>query len=391
LAEADWHRYQLVCSEPEAAAAIDARNPEAAHAADLAAIERQRTCIACLDEVVRWQPDNARAQVDLAQSHLRLFDLLQSTAVNAMPLAQLRDAAVQSRFGAREELTAWLARAVGEHWRHLEDALRHAQRAVSLCPMEGSAHVYLGELAFLDGDRGDSQKACIEQALRLRPFDGEVLYAAAMESLMAGDVEGYVQQLQRSYRAGRVSRQRILRELVARSPEESLDPLAEFVMATYSPSVDDLWFLHSVAADRVGVNAGSPSVNESLTAVRRRVAAAMENAAAAVSGAEAARHWLGAARLYALIHDGPRALPAARNAYACDPNNYDVRYALAESLLAERLPGEAEQHFHWCLQRKPDDATLADRYRQALGDAISARPDRPESSTAAAKESEGRR
>ena len=284
MAEPSWHRYELARYAPEAAPpAIDSRDLEAGRKADLAAIERERKCIACLEGVVRRQPDNAQAHVHLAQSHLRLFDLLQSTGVNAMPLPQLRDAAVQSQFRTREELTAWLSRAVGDHWQHLEHALRHAREGLSLCPVEGKAYVYLGELAFLEGDRGAVEKTCVEQALRLRPFDGNVLYAVAMEALVAGDLEGYVQRLQRSYRSGRIHRQHVLRELVARAPEEALDWMAQFVIGTFAPSAEDLRFLHGVAAGRAGP--------EALVGPRRRLAAALQTAAEAARGPEAARMW----------------------------------------------------------------------------------------------------
>jgi O-antigen ligase/tetratricopeptide (TPR) repeat protein len=378
IAEPDWHRYELARDAREAAfPAMGSRGPETARKADLAALDREKQCLGWLQSVVRWQPDHAQAHVELAQCHLRIFDLLQSTGINPMPLPQLRDAAVQSRFSTREELTAWLARAVGDHWQHLEHALRHARQGLALCPLQGKAYVYVGELAFLEGDRGQLQTACVDQAIRVRPFDGEVLYAAAMEALVAGDLTQYVGYLQRSFRCGRTCRQHVIRELVTGVPEEGIEPMTQFLIETFSPGLEELRFLQDVAARRA-----KPG---DLVALRRRLAAAAAAEAQAASGAKAAALWLEACRAYAALGDGPHALRSAQSACACDPNNYDVRYALSLCLIEQESFAEAQGHLSWCLRRRPEDRTLEQRYKEALRGGLDRR------GPTAAREGEDRR
>jgi O-antigen ligase/tetratricopeptide (TPR) repeat protein len=378
VAEPDWHRYQLARQTHEAAPSrLDACDAQAGGRADPGGIERENQWIGWLQRVVRWQPDHAEAHVELAQCHLRLFDMLQQGGVNAMPLAQLREAALQSRFANRDELAGWLARAVGEHWKHLESALRHARQGLALSPLEGRAYVYLGELAFLDAGRGPSHRAYVDQAVRVRPFDGEVLYAAAMEAMVAGDVTQCVELLQRSCLCGRDHRQRVLRQLVAAVPGEGLDPMAQFIVETFSPGLEDLRYLHGVAAQR--------AKPEELGWLRRRLAAEVEAAAQAAYGPAAARLWLEAQSLHAALGDTPGALGRARNAYACDPNSYDVRSALGMCLLRDKRFAEAESHLYWCLQRRPEDRSVQNQYREALKGRLD------QGGSTAAREGEGRR
>ena len=378
MAEPDWHRYELARYAQEATpAAIDSGDPQSVRKAHVAAVERERKWMTWLESVVRWQPDHAEAHVELAQCHLRLFDLAQSAGPNPMPLPQLREAAVQSQFPTRDELTAWLGRAVGDHWHHLEHALRHAKRGLALCPLQGKAYLYVGELAFLESVPGHPQKDYVDQAIRVRPFDGEVLYAAAMEALVAGDLTQYVGYLQRSFRCGRACRQHVIRELVAGVPEEGIEPMTQFLIETFAPGLEDLRFLYSVAAGRARP--------DGMVALRRRLAAAAEAAAQAARGAEAAALWLEAHQAYAALHDGPQALRCAQTAFACDPNNYDVRYALSLCLIERKSFAEAQQHLSWCLKRRPEDRSLEQRYREALRGRLDSR------GQTAAREGEGRR
>ena len=116
------------------------------------ALEVERWLISRLDDVVYWDRDNARAHLELAECHLRLFEQIQRTAENPMSLANLRDAAIQSRFCSREALKQWLSQAVGAHLDHLPQALQHVRQALRLSPLQGRGYVYLAELCFLEGD-----------------------------------------------------------------------------------------------------------------------------------------------------------------------------------------------------------------------------------------------
>jgi len=86
---------------------------ETATPAGQVSLEAEERMRAELETVVRVDPDDARAHLELAACYLRLFEHHQRHAVNVMPLGQIRDAAMQSRFPSRKALDRWLGRAVG--------------------------------------------------------------------------------------------------------------------------------------------------------------------------------------------------------------------------------------------------------------------------------------
>ncbi len=359
LAEPDWMRYQLSRLAGEAhPLAANPGGPAADEKAKQTAVETERKHIAWLEEVTRWQPEHARAHVELAERYLRLFDLLQISAENPMPLAHLREAVIAAGFSSRSELTAWLRRAVGEHWLHLERALWHAREGLSLCPLQGEAYVFLAEMAFLEGMGEAAKTAYLDQALRVRPFDGEVLYAAGKEALVAGDVEQGIDYLKRCFQCGPIYRQRVMQELVAHALPEALEGTLRFLVAAFEPGLEDLRFLQGVAS-----HYGRP---EELVLFRRYYAEQAEAQARASRGPEAARLWTEAHGVHALLGDDDRALDCARQAQTCDPDNYDVRYALAARLLRQGLFAEAEPHLSWCLKRRPDNRALERMYKEVL-------------------------
>jgi tetratricopeptide (TPR) repeat protein len=76
---------------------------------------------------------------------------------------------------------AWLAARCG---RDLDQALKHARRAVELEPSEASYHAALGEVYFQRGQRGQALEA-MAQCLRLAP-DSSV-FRRQCERIAAGD------------------------------------------------------------------------------------------------------------------------------------------------------------------------------------------------------------
>ena len=243
LAQPYWDEYLLARN------AAQAQSPATPNAA-LADAEMQRQWIACLENVVRWQPTHARAHLALAESHRRLFDALQTNAENQMSLANIRDAAIRSQFPSREALVAWLSRAVGEHWMHLERALHHARQALRLCPLQGRAYVYLAELSFLGGADATVGRACVQQALRVRPYDGAVLYAAGTEALLAGDAARWLECSKRAFRSGRRQQQQLMGDLAAGTSAENLPVLIDFILREFQPDLQALRFLHGACERR---------------------------------------------------------------------------------------------------------------------------------------------
>ncbi|MCR4412028.1 MAG: O-antigen ligase family protein [Thermoguttaceae bacterium] len=388
LAEPAWHRY-LIARKPvgasSSARSLDAEEGDPLarrdHAdANRAAAARQR--LAELEEVVRWSPDHARARLELAEASLRLFDLCQMGAENSMSLCDVRDAVFASRFPSREALEAWLARAVGEHWGLLRKAIDQTRHALRLCPLQGRGYLFLAELCFLEGEGDRAKNAYLAQAVRVRPYDGDIHLAVAQQALRAGDTAGWLEHLHRAYQAGRPYQQRLIRDLIAATPVQGLGAMIGFLIDEFHPNVDGLRAMYHAAteferAERFAMLAPADrpaalgEVRAQLAPLRAGLARWAETEAATRSGTEAARLWLDAARCYRELADA-RAADCARRAVRCDPNQYDARHEAALCLIDARELAEAEPHVQWCLQRRPDDRTLVRRFQEALRESLDA-------------------
>lgn len=361
VAQVHWERYLRSLDASEAPGAIGTNLAASGEpTVDAAALEKEEKRIATLEQVVRWQPDHARAQLSLAQSHLRVFDLLQVTATNPMSLPNIRDAAIQSQshFPTRQARDEWMHRAFGEHCRHLHLALWHSRRALALCPLQGTGYLYLAELAFLDGAGDSCKKACIQQALRVRPHDAYVLYTAANEAWMAGDPARWLDYARQAFQGDVAFKRRLIDDLIGHTAPEGIEPMAEFIIKEFQPDLTGLSFLLAACKPR--------ATPEQLLPLRRYYAQAAASEARAARGEQAARQWLLASRLYVEMRDGQRALECARGAQASLPSAFETRRALALRLVDQGLLAEAESHLRWCLQQKPDDAALRKSYQQTL-------------------------
>ncbi|MCD4727206.1 MAG: O-antigen ligase family protein, partial [Pirellulales bacterium] len=277
MAQRFWDEYFVARNVMHIRPATD-QNPESADE------KIQRRWIACLDNVVRRSPTHIKAHLALAEAHRRLFDSLQAKSENRMSLAHIRGAALQSRFPSREALDGWLSRAVGDHWVHLQQCLDHTLKALLLCPLEGRAYVYLAELSFLRGGNDAVRHSYLQQALRVRPYDGAVLQAAASEALLAGDVRGWLDYAKRAFRSGPRRQRQIIGELTSATPAKDLPAVADYVIREFQPDLEGLRLLHAECAKRC-----PPEQLKSLTRCRIKKA---EAEATKLGNVEAARVWM---------------------------------------------------------------------------------------------------
>ena len=350
VAQTHWDQYRIdrLAVEAQSATAPDA----------LVEAELIRRWIGHLEQVLRWQPSHASAHLALADCHRRLFEALQKESDNPMPLAHLRDAARQSRFPSRAALNEWLGRAVGDHWHHLDESLHHIRAALALCPLEGRAYIHLAELSFLEGADDAIERAYIDQALRVRPFDGAVLYAAANDALLKGDRRRWLDLTKRAYNNSRRQQSQVLGNLVNNTPAEALPVLIDNILREFQPDRQAARLLYNLVARRCPA--------EQLKPLASYLAQVTETEASQLSGKEAATAWLESQSLHGRLDDAAASLRCARNALECDPDNYDVHVRVAQCLLKKDMYVEAESHARWCLNRTPDSPLAAHLLREAL-------------------------
>ena len=171
-----------------------------------------------LERVVAWDPNFARARLRLATHLLSEFERRQQAAANAMDVSQIADAALASQFKSPAELKSWLGRAFGADCELLYQALDHAHAGVAQCPLQGEGYLALANLCFLEGATRAEVGAYVDQGLRVRPHDGELLFEVGRRALVDGDVETAMRQWTKCFRDTGPHQLKIIYLLAGRVP-----------------------------------------------------------------------------------------------------------------------------------------------------------------------------
>ncbi|HLA84606.1 MAG TPA: O-antigen ligase family protein, partial [Thermoguttaceae bacterium] len=297
----------------------------------------EKRILADLEQVVRWYPEHAAAHLSLARCRLHLFDMLQMTSANPMSLPQIRDAVIasQDRFPSPRARDEWMRRALGDHCEHLHHALVHVRTGLRRSPLQAKGYLYLAELCFLDKAASAPKQAYLEQALRVRPYDGDVLETAARETyeaILSGDLESWLTFARRTVRSETRCKKRLIEDLVNVTPPEGIGPVIEFIVTQLQPDLEGLVFLHGASKPRASA--------EQLKPLQQFLAQTAERDARRAANREAAPLWRCAAGAYVDLGEPKEAIRCLRGAHASDPGNVDVRYRLGCLLL---VSGDAEE------------------------------------------------
>lgn len=335
---------------PEDPAALAAAEEKAEAARKAAEIDAEERMAAELLETVRWNPRHARAQLALAASYMRLFHFAQETAVNRMPLSQIRDAAIAADYGSRAELNAWLARAVGEHYVYLDRALDHTRQALNLCPLLGEGYLYLGELCFLEGARGAAKSAYVEQALCVRRHDGTVLFHAGREAWLAGRPEEGLAYWKRSFEAGPIYQRQVIDWMAGRTAAAALHQEIGFFLEQFQPDLDALQYMYH----RYRRIAAPEQLVPLLAVYAQRAEGEASHDADGGAREQAAEHWLQAMAARVDLGQTREAVACAVRAAECNPNNFRARYKAGCLLADAGQLDDSEEHLAWCVRCKPD-------------------------------------
>jgi tetratricopeptide (TPR) repeat protein len=297
-----------------------------------------------LERAAYWDPYAGRVQLKLAAKCIARFELLQQRGENAMLLSQIRDAALSSRFASAEDLRRWLGKAVGENIKLLYRAYDHAIQAASLCPLQGEAYMFLAKLSFLDGSPAAAADEYTRQALRVRPYDADVLYEVGNSMLITGDLESAIKYWARCFGDRGDHQLRIIHALAGRRIPASI------FLQPFNPdwrTLREIWARYRQFGQMQDLQ---DLAAYAATVTRRQV---QEK-----NGIPASCIWLWQASMYTDIQLHDDALNCLEQAYRAGPSYYEARYALAKALMNAGRFAEAEPHVRWCLARRPENKSL---------------------------------
>lgn len=354
FAQQMWERY-LILSRASETASMEAWPGDDGASSPERSAESERRLIEILTRTTELEPRWAEPRLRLAQAYLRRFHALQLSAENAMPLSQIRDAAVQSQFPNAAALEDWLAAAIGEHRRLLYLARYEAEQAVRLCPLLGEAYLVLGELGFLRGEGDPELRRWTAQALRAAPHSGNILFEAGLQAYLAGDEAGWIDYWRRAFHAGSVYRTRLIRQLAGRAPPEHIADETEFLLHIFEPDLEGVRFMYRYYRKSYSAEQLAPLARAYLSALQSQIAK-MENDPDAE-----AQLWLETHFVRLELGDTEGAVEAARRAVAVAPNHYQAHYHLSQRLEEQGRWAEATEHVRWCLLRRPGHRPLERR------------------------------
>lgn len=345
IAAIHWNRYlrASVANRESAGGQFAGRGADQPQNSSATAEQMSDAMLRHLERVLAWEPQFARAQLRLAAAYVARFEMEQLRGENAMTLPQIQDAAIASRFATSDDLQMWLNRACGASAELLYRADTAARRAVANCPLQGEGYVLLGELSFVHGGTRETIDACFDQALRVRPHDGDVLYEIGEQRLLSGQLTAALDIWQRCFANCGPHQLKIVYLLAGRIP-------APMFLEKYSPdwgTLSAIWARYRLL--------GQPEDLEPLLAYS---AAAAESEMADADRTRATWIWYSLGGMYADVTRQDESLACLEQAYACDPRNINVRLALADAFLKAGRFDDAESHVRWCLARRPEQKSL---------------------------------
>jgi tetratricopeptide (TPR) repeat protein len=299
-----------------------------------------------LEAAAYWDPSSARIHERLADRYVTAFELRMSEAENSMDVSQIRATATDSAFTSPEQLHAWLKRAFGPESDYLRKAFTHARCALTLSPLQADAYLRMADLLFLELAPARAEDAYVEQVMRIRPFDRNVLATAGRQSMQKAQFDAALEHWKKCFHTPGRHQLEIVYLLVANGM-----PASEFVVH-FRPDWRTLPLVWSQYK-----KVGDPSQLDALLSYAARLA---EQHGTRADSMPAVYVWSCLSSFYDDVGRTDAALVTMQRAYRCDPRQYFVRRALAKKLQAADRLAEAEPHIRWCLARRPADKALSD-------------------------------
>lgn len=308
-----------------------------------------------LNNVLRWDPQCARAHLRLAARCIAEFDLLQQHSDNAMNLSQIRDTLATATFSSPDQQFDWLQRVFSTNLDWLRKADAEARIAATLCPLQGEAYVYLAQLAFLHRSGPAEANAYIDQGLHVRPHDADVLFEIGRQDYIGGDFDAAVTHWKQCFDDPGSHQLKIVYLLAGRLTA------AKF-LEIFQPDWRTLRSVWARYRDLGKQDDTDALLSYSASCAEREICGKTNIPPEFV--------WYVQAQFYIDAGRTDDGLKCLERAYALAPRHVFIRRALAKALQAAGRFAEAEPHYRWCLARRPEDknasAALVEISKQRL-------------------------
>jgi O-antigen ligase len=302
-----------------------------------------------LEKTVALQPDHTQAWADLAFCKLEHFGLTRRITGETVGLTEIRQTVEQTQFESTEARITWIQKITGDGFRDLTQATSAALQAVTVNPCAGNAWCVLAATSFLNTQDSRLPTACINQALRVRPHEGQVLFEAANQAELDGDQTRAMQLRQQCFAECPSERGRVLNVLL---PMMSAVAVCELLQpdATGLRAIDMLW--------------SRSSSKENMKPVKELRLAMVYEAAQHEKGTAQSNLLYEAAILERTLGNTDNAAITITAALVANPNNFQMRLVHIDLALAAGDATTAKKEIDWCLLRRPDSQKLQGRIQR---------------------------
>jgi hypothetical protein len=224
-----------------------------------------------------------------------------------------------------------------------------ALRAVTINPCAGNAWCVLAATSFLNTQDSRLPTACINQALRVRPHEGQVLFEAANQAELDCDSKLAMQLRQQCFAECPSERGRVLNVLL---PMMSAVAVCELLQpdVTGLRAIDSLW--------------SRSSSKENMKPVKKLRLTMVYEAAQHEKGTAQSNLLYEAAILERTLGNNDNAATTITAALVANPNNFQMRLVHIDLALAVGDATTAKKEIDWCLLRRPDSQKLQGRIQQ---------------------------
>lgn len=340
-ASSSWTQYLLAAGN-DSQATTDAYESTSLEPANRQVLEHE-TAIYLLERVVQADPNSARAHMRLAKHYLGLFDSLQVSAENSMPINQIRDAAINSHYSSSQQLQGWLKRAFGSNVQILYRAHFHTLRGLRLCPLQGEGYLQLASLCFLSGQQQSAVQDLLTQSERVRPHEARILYQIGQQHMHQGRSAETLSYWRKVINSKGSHQSQIINLLASNTSAGSfLDELRP-----------DWYLLPRIWSTYKAI--GRPSDLSQLVGYAEGLA---ERSSSQYTSEQMASIWRSLARMQQHIQLYDDAAKSLAKAFDQAPSNYRIRREYGRVLLEVDQYELADVHLRWCLRRRPDAAKL---------------------------------
>ena len=302
-----------------------------------------------LEKTVALQPDHTQAWADLAFCKLEHFGLTRRITGETVGLTEIRQTVEQTQFESAEARITWIQKITGDGFRDLTQATSAALQAVTVNPCVGNAWCMLAATSFLNTQDSGLPQACINQALRIRPHEGQVLFEAANQAELSGKTNRAMQLRQQCFAECPSERGRVLNVLL---PMISAVSVCELLQpdVTGLRTIDGLW--------------SRSSSKENMKPVKELRLAKVYEAAQRVKGTTQSNLLYEAAIIERTLGNTDNAATTITAALVANPNNFQMRLVHIDLALSTGDTTTAKKEIDWCLLRRPDSQKIQGRIQR---------------------------